>query len=332
MKLVEFGPEDAAHLEAFLEVARSADADDAPWEPPRTASRQTAYMQHSWEGEPGHWFVGYDGDVPVAVASLDASEYDNLEMAWLQLTVAPAHRGRGHGDAMLTGLEDLALEMDRPLILLSGWESAGLRALAARHGYVRKSAAIRRLQVVTESPDPGPIRDEALAAAGEYDLVRIEGYTPDTLLPELAALTEAINDAPIDDLEWEDEVYSPDRVRGYERAQVETGHRFRRILARHRRTGDLAGHTVVVVDAEQPAFAEQHDTTVVRAHRGHRLGLLLKAEMLLWLAEAEPQVERIYTDNAESNRHMIAVNERLGYLPVGRVLEFQRRLRRVASS
>jgi RimJ/RimL family protein N-acetyltransferase len=84
---------------------------------------------------------------------------------------------------------------------------------------------------------------------------------------------------------------------------------------------------VVVVDAEQPAYAEQHDTSVVRAHRGHRLGLLLKAEMMLWLAEEEPQLERVYTNNAESNRHMIAVNDRLGYRPVGRILQFQRRLR-----
>jgi RimJ/RimL family protein N-acetyltransferase len=83
----------------------------------------------------------------------------------------------------------------------------------------------------------------------------------------------------------------------------------------------------VVVDGERPTLAEQHDTSVVRAHRGHRLGLLLKAEMLLWLAEAEPQLERIYTWNAESNGHMIAVNDRLGYRPMGRSLEFQRRAR-----
>ena len=33
--------------------------------------------------------------------------------------------------------------------------------------------------------------------------------------------------------------------------------------------------------------------------------------MMRWLAEAEPQVESIDTWNAESNDHMIAVNERL---------------------
>lgn len=326
VKLVEFGPEDAAHLEGFLAVVRDVRSVDAPWEPPRTAYRQTAFMRHSWEGEPGRWFVGYDGDEAVAVGSIDASDYDNLEMVWLQLAVAPGHRRRGYGSAMVAALEGVVREMERPLVLFSGWESPGLEALAARHGYVRKSAAIRRMQVVAEAPDLEPILAEARARAADYELLRVDGYTPDDLLPGLVTLTEAINDAPFDDLEWEDEVYSPDRVRAYERAQIESGFRFRRVLARHRTTGALAGHTVVVVDSDQPTVAEQHDTSVVSAHRGHRLGLLLKAEMLRWLAEAEPQVERIYTDNAESNHYMIAVNERLGYRPVGRTLEFQRRL------
>ena len=97
-------------------------------------------------------------------------------------------------------------------------------------------------------------------------------------------------------------------------------------MARHRETGELGGHTVVAVEEQRPALADQHDTAVARAHRGHRLGLLLKAGMLLWLAEAEPQLETIDTWNAESNDHMIAVNEALGYRVMGRELQFQRDL------
>ena len=78
-------------------------------------------------------------------------------------------------------------------------------------------------------------------------------------------------------------------------------------------TGEPAGHTVVAVDTERPELAHQHDTAVVRGHRGHRLGLLLKAEMMRWLAEAEPQVDRDRHLERRVQRHMIAVNERLGY-------------------
>jgi RimJ/RimL family protein N-acetyltransferase len=326
MKLVEFGPEDTDHLEAFVALRRAIDAADCPWEPEWTRSRQAAYMRHSWEGEPGRWFVAYDGDEPVGTASIDVSDYDNLELAWLSVRIAPARRRRGLGSSVLVQLESLAREMGRPLLGLDGWDAPATHAFAAAAGYQRRSAEVRRIQVVADAPDPTPIRDEARGHAADYDLLRFEGYSPDDLLPGLVDLTAAINDAPLDDLEWEDEVYSPERVRAYERAQIESGYRFRRIVARHRPTGELAGHTIVVVDSERPAFAEQHDTSVVRAHRGHRLGLLLKAEMLLWLAEEEPQVEQILTNNAESNRFMIAVNERLGYHPVGRIAEFQRRV------
>jgi hypothetical protein len=58
-------------------------------------------------------------------------------------------------------------------------------------------------------------------------------------------------------------------------------------------------------------------TAVVRAHRGHRLGLLIKLAMLEWLAEAEPEQRWILTGNAETNEHMIAINEALGYQKVG---------------
>ena len=137
-------------------------------------------------------------------------------------------------------------------------------------------------------------------------------------------MVAAINDAPIDDLDIEDEVFPPERVRAYEDAQEARGLLIHRVFARHRETGELAGHTVVVVDSERPQLGEQEDTSVVRAHRGHRLGLLLKADMNLWLREVQPQLETIDTWNAESNSHMIALNELVGYQVMGREFEFQK--------
>ena len=119
-------------------------------------------------------------------------------------------------------------------------------------------------------------------------------------------------------------MFTADRVRAYEHAQAERGCLVHRLVARHRETGELAGETVVVVDLERPHLAEQHDTSVVRAHRGHRLGMLLKTGMLQWLREEQPQVASIDTWNAASNRFMIGVNEELGYRVMGEALAFQR--------
>jgi hypothetical protein len=144
------------------------------------------------------------------------------------------------------------------------------------------------------------------------------------MLDAVAEMTAAINDAPTDDLDIEDEVFPAVRVASYEAAQTARGHRLYRVLARHKESGELAGHTVVAVDGERPWIGDQHDTSVVGHHRGHRLGVLVKAEMLRWLAEAEPDLRTIDTWNMESNNHMIGVNELLGYEVLARELQLQR--------
>ena len=52
---------------------------------------------------------------------------------------------------------------------------------------------------------------------------------------------------------------------------------------------------------------------VVPAHRGHGLGLWVKAEMLRWLAADGGAVRRIRTTTEPSNDDMLRINERLGF-------------------
>ncbi len=199
-------------------------------------------------------------------------------------------------------------------------------ASRARHGLALKQYEVNRRQFLADLDWARLDRLYAEAAphAAAYELVRSPRRTPDDELPAVAAMVSAINDAPLDELDVEDEVFTPERVRAYEHANAAREIHLHRLVARHRETGELAGHTVVGVDGERPEIAEQHDTSVVRAHRGHRLGLLLKIEMLRWLREAQPQIATIDTWNAESNDHMIGVNEAVGYRVMGRALAFQR--------
>ena len=85
------------------------------------------------------------------------------------------------------------------------------------------------------------------------------------------------------------------------------------LAALHDASGAMAAVTAVEADPDNPAWAHQQITAVTRPHRGHRLGLLVKTAMLDWLADAEPQLERIVTGNAAVNQHMISINEELGY-------------------
>jgi GNAT superfamily N-acetyltransferase len=330
LTITRLDPGDLAGVQQYVDLANAASAVDCPWEHPRTVHQVAGLLRRGWDGDAPLAFLAHDGaGAPVGVVEVWTTDWDNVELAWLWVLVHPEHRRRGVGSVLLEHAFTTARDLGRTKLGIDGWDSSEApAAFAAKHGFTWASQAINRRQYLREL-DLAEVRrmyDDAAAAARDYELVRIEGRVPEDLLDKVADMVVAINDAPLDELDLEDEVFPPERVRRYEDTQILNGHRLYRLVARHRVTGELAGHTVVVVEDERPTIGEQHDTSVVRAHRGHRLGLLLKAGMLLWLADREPQLETVDTWNTETNDHMIAVNEQLGYRILGRAVQYQRRL------
>jgi len=327
MEIHEFGPDDASDIAAYVELTNAVRAADTPWQHPVTALQSAALFRYGWDCEPPVGFLAMEGGEPVGVAEYETTEWDNRHLAWLWIAVPPALRRRGYGSAILETMLARARAEGRTSVGGSGWDSDRSRAFAAHHGFEEKSRDVIRRQTLAEVDwsQVEKLHEEAAAHATAYELVRRVGATPDEELSDLATLTATINDAPTDDLDIEDEVFPPERVRDYEAAQTATGV-LHRVVARHRETGELAGHTLVVVERERPWIGHQHDTAVARTHRGHRLGLLVKTEMMRWLHDEQPELATLDTGNAESNEHMIAVNEQLGYRAMGRVLEFQRSL------
>jgi RimJ/RimL family protein N-acetyltransferase len=330
VQITRLDPDDVVGLEQYVAVANAASALDSPWEHPRTPHQIDGLLRRGWDGDAPHAFLAHDESGAVTgVLEVWTTDWDNLDLAWLWVVVHPDHRRRGVGSALIEHGFATARELGRTKLGIDGWDaSEAPAAFAAKHGFAWASQAINRRQYLREV-DLGDVQrmyDDAAAVAHDYELVRVESRTPDDLIEKVSEMVVAINDAPLDELDLEDEVFPPERVHRYEETQALNGHRLYRLVARHRETGELAGHTVVAVEDERPTIGEQHDTSVVRAHRGHRLGLVLKAGMLLWLAEVEPQLETVDTWNTETNDHMIAVNEQLGYRVLGRAVQYQRRL------
>lgn len=328
MELVEFGPDDPTACEAWAAIRNAGLAIEAPWQRQKTGRSLALEMAYGDDGDPHPCYLGHADGRPVVAAGLHYGTRDNLDSVWTDLHVHPDHRRRGLGSEALAELEERTRALGRNLVGADGWTGSGAAEFAAARGYEHRSVGANR-QLRLDHVDVtrlDSLRDGARSHADGYELVRCAGRTPDDLVEALATAVAAINDAPLDDLAMEDEVFDADRVRAYEDSQARKGHRLYRLLARHRDTGAVAGHTTVAVDAEDPTWADQHDTSVVRAHRGHRLGLLLKAEMMHWLAENEPDVRVIDTWNAASNDPMIAVNDLLGYRLMGTGDMFQRRL------
>ena len=155
----------------------------------------------------------------------------------------------------------------------------------------------------------------ALAAARPegYELLSFDTRCPDDLVEPYVTLIESMNDAPRDDLTMEDWTFTPEKVRMWEDGIVARGHTCWTVIARSMETGELAGFNQLVVHPEWPEMIQNEDTAVTEKHRGHGLGLWVKAVNLLRVLDERPEAVCVETWNAASNTHMLRVNRRLGF-------------------
>lgn len=312
---------------ALFEAVRQL---DYPHEIPVTARSFTARLRHGWDGDPPEAFITRDeSDRVIGVLEVSLPFRDNTHMGYLDIAVDPAARRRGIGRSLHdAGVERIRAD-GRTLLLAECFDSAATQGFAAAVSLEKATESAQRqqdLRALSRARVNGLAASAAEVAAAEYELVRMPAAPPDELMPGLVELLGAINDAPLDDLDLEDEVFSAERFHAFHTAQQAHGRRIYHLVARHRSTGVLAGHTIVGVESEHPHYAQQFDTSVLAAHRGHRLGLWLKSVMLGWLAEEEPALRVLDTWNARSNNHMIAVNEALGYRVAATATAYQRHL------
>jgi GNAT superfamily N-acetyltransferase len=311
---------------ALIEVARAA---DRPGDLAYSARRVASGLKYGWDLNPPQTALARDtrGRV-VGLLGMNSSTWDNQHAADIEVTVDPSARRRGLGAELFEAGVARAVADGRTLVTAASWEGSPGMAFAKAMGLDRASEEVKRAQDLwsLDWARLDALSADAATQHADYEIVPIGYPTPEGLLAAISEMAAAINDAPIDDLDIEDEVFTPERLRAFEKAQLARDRRLHRLVARHRPTGELAGQTILAVEALQPWHAHQLDTSVLRAHRGHRLGLALKIAMLRQLAEREPQVRTLETWNAASNDHMIAVNEALGYRPVGRAIDWQKHL------
>ena len=328
MEITQLSIDDAEAVREVVEVLEAVRLADCPEQHPETARDYAARLRHGWDGDPPVVYTGRVGGELVGVLNVELPTYDNTSSCWLGIDVYPAQRRKGYGSELLAFGLDVARGNDRRTIGIGGWDLPATAGFAAHHGFEPKLVEVVRRQVLADADWPvlDKLYDEAARAAADYELLRLQDAVPDELLAPVSTMTAALNDAPLDGLDWEDQVFTPERIRAFETSMAGRDRTIYRVVARRKESGELGGHTMVGVEHERPAIGWQLDTAVVGSHRGHRLGLLLKIDQLRWLRDAEPQLATIDTWNAESNTHMIAVNEAMGYQPIARSLDYQRKL------
>jgi GNAT superfamily N-acetyltransferase len=316
MRIQQWDPADEKTLLGCHEVHRAAALADDPVEPPMSLGTFSVYLTEGFDHNPGESWAAFDeAGTVVGFYRMNLPDLENRQRAFLLPNVHPAARRGGVGRELVRhGAARAAAHSRTQLESVAVAGGAG-EAFARAIGATLTLEEIRRIQCLDKIA-PGTVaalRADAARAAAGYSLVSWTGPVPEEYLAGTAEVFNAFNDAPHSE-STEEEVWDAARVR--ERTGTLQRLGFMRgygVAALHDASGQMAGFTMVIVDPEAPAWGFQQLTAVVRGHRGHRIGLLLKTAMLDLLAAAEPQVTWIMTGNAADNAHMIAVNEQLGY-------------------
>jgi GNAT superfamily N-acetyltransferase len=313
--IVACEPGDEAGIKACYQVRRARILADDPLGPPRSERVFRALLAS--RTQPAQiWLV--PGDTPGSALGyyhLRLPDRENRQRASVYLEVHPEHRRRGIGLALLRHAARQAAEDGRSMLRGRPFQGSAGEVFARRMGAKPGLADARRVLVLGKMPEDqlAALRQSAARAAAGYSLVTWTGLVPDEYLAGLAAVSNAMSDAPHDP-GHESRVWDAQRIREDLNDQHDLfGTRGYFVAALHAATGEMAAITHVEVDPENPEWADQQLTAVARPHRGHRLGLLVKAAMTEWLTDAEPILRRIVTENAADNKYMIAVNETLGY-------------------
>ena len=239
---------------------------------------------------------------------------DNTRFVFFDVFVAPEHRRKGHGTALVEALEQVGRDAGRSMMFTEGsWpvedEDPVQKAFAAATGYrLDMLDAQRELRLPAKLP--------RLRLSEGYTLHSWRGRCPDGWAQEYADVRKLlIQEAPSGDAPLENEYWDVARVR-QEEEMWEAQQRVPQISVAQAADGSLVGHTQLLFSIDS-VEVYQWDTLVLPEHRGHGLGLALKVFTMQEAADLLEGRRRIHTYNAASNVHMIAVNEALGFRQVG---------------
>ncbi|MFY9713132.1 MAG: GNAT family N-acetyltransferase [Microbacterium sp.] len=336
LEMTRIDPFDDTAVDAWWDAYAAAErADRGPDAALWTREESRNQLQQDSKVVERRAFLLSSGSHVVGSASLALPLKDNTHVAHLAVCIRPEHRRRGFGSAALAFLEGEARNSGRATAQSTaswphelGPEGAGApgREFARRHGY---ALALGDLQSRLPLPvDPvlldGIQADLADAIVG-YEIRSWVGPVPDDVVEGWAILDSSVNtEAPSGDLDIEPVTPDVSSIRESEEL-IERQHRTSFGTIALASDGSAAAYTQLVVSSAD-GNAYQWGTLVRGADRGHRLGTAVKLANLRMLQHEAPQARAVYTYNAESNAHMLAVNTLLGFRPSERMGEFQKRL------
>ncbi|MBA2699005.1 MAG: GNAT family N-acetyltransferase [Nocardioidaceae bacterium] len=333
MDITRVHPDDASAAAEFTRITTEAAAYDNPYPTSYSLEEQREELRNRDPENTVEGYLGTAGGVAVAAGSLEMPVHDNTEKAWLGVSVAPKDRRRGYGSEMASFLEVQAQRRGRTTLTTAvGYptdadESHPDRRFATKHGYSFSQVDVHRvLDLPADQALLQRLREDAEPHHRDYTFRDSVGLPAEEILEDYCVLLNAILvDAPSGEIDYEEGSTTPKSLA----ERVES----LRIQGRTLYT-DIAfdaaeipvAHSQLVVPAHDLLKIYQWDTIVHRDHRGHRLGLATKVRNLAIVQALHPERTSLHTWNAESNHHMVAVNDAMGFRPVRYFGEYYRKV------
>jgi len=275
-------------------------------------------------GELTQLYVATRDDVPVGTLAVHLPLLDNVNSAQADICVHPDQRRGGVGRALLDfALQEVRRRERNRVFFQTPWAADGSEGPA--FPLLRSAGARPVLDNYRRILDLGrhPVGERQDVPAG-YRVVQWVDVAPEDVVDGCAYLIGRMTlDAPMGDMDIEQEKWDATRYRQKE-ADAMARHR-RRIASAvvHDATGQVAGVSDIGVNRERTDIAYQWDTIVDPDHRGHGLGMVLKTWNHAYLLEQVSGITHINTWNAASNTFMVAVNDALGFEAAEKWTEWQ---------
>ncbi len=299
-----------------------------PDDPPLNVEAEANTLDYIGPDQNKENFVVWDNPEHTAAQAYGMLAYDlkqNLNLAQAYIRVHPTKRRQGLGRQMAMVIKMAAQQQGRHTLASETSSVTEASEPFARSLGAEVILENRRSQLVLVEIDDERLKAWQVRPPNDPYILHVWHTIPDEYLQRSADMMMVMNTAPKGDIEMDDWVITPEMIRSWEQLTIKRRETQVFMMVEDTRSGEFVGYTELFWSSlpEQASLGYQGGTAVRPSARGLGLGKWLKAAMLDYARQSNPQLRFIRTSNADENAAMLGINIAMGFKPWAIVIEWK---------